>query len=280
MNILLLGMGFIGSQTAELLKQRGHRVTGTTTTVAKVETLRRVCDEVLVLRGDEADKIRQAAAEADAVVVTVGPNLQRAANPATRHEEYRQTLSVTSQSAAAAHPRCIFTSSLSVYGDGGAGTADIDETTPPTDSADPSPSHYRQAEANILASGQGTVLRLPDVYGSAKDLSYIERVKLGHTLMGGKVPFAAEALLYRLHYIDAARAIVHVLDYHLRGVYNVVNDRIVPPTNQALFDQLAAQAGVGRLQFLGFLKLPTRPISGQKLRQTGFAFEHTDYDFR
>ena len=280
MNILLLGMGFIGTKTAALLKQRGHHIVGTTTTPAKVDSLKTLCDDVLILRGDEADKIKNAASKADLVVVTVGPNLSRASNPATREEEYRQSLSVTTQSAASSHLRCIFTSSLSVYGDGGAGTEDITEETPVTQSNDPSPRNYKQAEANILASGQGTVLRFPDVYGSEKDLSYVERVKLGHTLMKGKVPFGPDALLYRIHFADAAQAIIHVIENDLRSIYNVVDNREIPPTNKVLFDRLAAEAGVEPLEFLGFLKLPARKISGEKFVKTGFAFEKTDYDFK
>jgi nucleoside-diphosphate-sugar epimerase len=282
MNIFLLGMGFIGTKTAEILKQNGHHVTGTTTTPSKVDSLKALCDDVLILRGDEVDKIKSTASKADLVVVTVGPNLSRASNPATREEEYRQTLSITTQSASASHPRCIFTSSLSVYGDGGAGAyADaITEETPVTASNDPSPRNYKQAEENILASGHGTVLRFPDVYGSEKDLTYIERVKLGHTLMKGKVPFSPDALLYRIHYTDAARAIVHVIENNLLGIYNVVDNRELPPTNKALFDKLADEAGVGHLEFLGFLKLPARKISGEKFIKTGFIFEQTDYIFK
>ena len=280
MNILLLGMGFIGTKTAELLKQNGHHVVGTTTTPSKVDSLKALCDDVLILRGHEVDKIQTTASRSDLVVVTVGPNLQRASNPATREEEYRQSLSITTQSAAAAHPRCLFTSSLSVYGDGGAGTDDITEETPVTESNDPSPRNYKQAEANILASGQGTVLRFPDVYGSEKDLSYVDRVKLGHTLMGGKVPFGPDALLYRIHYADAAKAIAHVIEHDLSGIYNVVNNRELPPTNKVLFDKLAAEAGVAPLEFLGFLKLPARKISGGRFISTGYQFQFTDYNYQ
>ena len=84
MNILLLGMGFIGTKTAELLKRNGYHVVGTTTTPSKVDSLKALCDDVLILRGDEVDKIQTTASRSDLVVVTVGPNLQRASNPATR----------------------------------------------------------------------------------------------------------------------------------------------------------------------------------------------------
>ena len=240
MKILLLGMGFVGTKTAELLKQNGHHVTGTTTTPSKVDALKATCDDMLLIHGSEADKIKNAASKADLVVITVGPNLQRASNPATCEEEYRQALAVTTRSAASAYPRCIFTSSLSVYGDGGAAIDDITEETPVTQAAVVSPRSYKEAESNSLASGQGTVLRFPDVYGSEKDLSYVDRVKLGHTLMGGRVPFGPDALLYRIHYVDAARALIHVIENDLRGIYNVVDDRELPPTNKVLFGNYSA----------------------------------------
>jgi len=280
MKILLLGMGFIGTETAKLLKQNGHHVTGTTTTPKKVDGLKALCDDVIVVRGDEADKIKSAASNADLVIVTVGPNLQRASNPATREEEYRQSLAVTTQSASSAHARCIFTSSLSVYGDGGAGTDDITEETPVTQSDDASPRNYKQAEANILASRQGTVLRFPDVYGSEKDMSYIDRIKFGHKVMGGKVPFGPDALLYRIHYMDAARAIVHVVENDLRGIYNVVDNRELPPTNKTLFDKLADEAGIEKLQYLGYIKLPERKIVAAKLLNSGYKFQHTNYKYQ
>jgi hypothetical protein len=65
----------------------------------------------------------------------------------------------------------------------------------------------------------------------------------------------------------------------LHGIYNVVDNRAVPPSNKILFDRLADEAGVAHLPFLGFIKLPARPISGEKLTKTGFAFEKTDYLF-
>jgi nucleoside-diphosphate-sugar epimerase len=87
-------------------------------------------------------------------------------------------------------------------------------------------------------------------------------------------------LLYRIHYADAAKAIVHVIENDLRGIFNVVDNRELPPTNKVLFDKLAAEAGVAPLEFLGFLKLPARKISELKLIKTGYQFQFTNYDFK
>jgi nucleoside-diphosphate-sugar epimerase len=279
MKILILGLGFVGRNVARRLKAAGHIVIGTTTTPAKVDGLRLDCDDVVVLSSDERERIAELTRPCDAVIVTVGPNLARAADPATRDAEYRRALVVTCENAAAANMRCLFASSLSVYGDGGPGSEPITERSPLSASAHASPRSYQAAEASILSRAGGCVLRFPDIYGAPTDLSYLERLRLGHSLMGGTVPFAAEALLYRIHVDDAARALVHTLQRGLTGVYNAILDDVLPPTNQALFDRLADAAGLGRLRFAGSIRLPGRPISGQKLRDTGFGLESTTYEF-
>jgi nucleoside-diphosphate-sugar epimerase len=276
--ILVLGVGLVGGEVVRLLRAIDHVVIGTTTTPERVPELRTICDEVIVLRGSEAEKLAAAAASCDAIVNTVGPNLQRASNPATREMEYRESLSVTSQHAVMAHPRCIFGSSLSVYGSG-EGAAIIDENTARTDSADASPRHYRQAEDAVLGSPQGVALRLPDLYGAPNDLSYADRVKFAHSVMGGTVPFAADALLYRLHARDAARAFVFALENQLTGAYNVVADAELPPTNSDLLDKLAIDQGLAALNYAGNIQLPNRPISAAKIRAAGFEVKYTDYKF-
>jgi nucleoside-diphosphate-sugar epimerase len=58
----------------------GHHVTGTTTTAERVAALREVCTDVAVLRGDDQVAVAAAAAEVDAIVVTVNPRFTRAVN--------------------------------------------------------------------------------------------------------------------------------------------------------------------------------------------------------
>ncbi len=279
MKILILGLGLVGSKLAERLTADGHYVIGTTTTSGKVERLNKICNIVAVLTGDAQEYIKALGQDCDAIVVTVGPNLQRATNPSTREDEYRLALSVTCRNAASANPRVIFASSFSVYGDGGPGSDPITEETSLTLSQDVSPHYYQEAEGHILATGQGTVLRFPDIYGREGDISYTERVKLGHTLMGGRVPFSPDALLYRVHAMDAARAIQYILEKNLMGVYNVVDNHEIPPTNQEVFDRLADRAGIPHLTYANRIKLPARKISAEKLVKTGFWFEFTDYVF-
>lgn len=73
MHVFILGMGHVGKALAAELRAVGHRVTGSTTTPEKVESLAEHADEVVVLRGVETQKLQSAAAGCDIIVVTVAP---------------------------------------------------------------------------------------------------------------------------------------------------------------------------------------------------------------
>lgn len=278
MKYLIIGVGLLGYEVAKRLMAQGDTVIGTTTTPAKLELLETVCSSAVVLTGDDRDKIWEVGSDCDAIIITVSPRLSQARSPKLREAEYKRTFANTCLNATQANSRCIFNSSFSVYGDGGIGEGEVTEESPLSISREPSTKYYRMAEELIMSTGRGVVLRLPDMYGGGqRDLTYTQRVQFAVDKMGGRVPFSASALFYRLHALDAARAIVHVLDKGLAGVYNVCDNSIVPPTNEVIFNRLTDEAELPRLTFLGQIKLPTRPVSSAKLSRTGFSYEFTDY---
>jgi nucleoside-diphosphate-sugar epimerase len=272
---LILGCGNVGMELARRWTADGHVVTGTTTTPERVAQLREVCTDVAVLRGDDQAGVSRAAAHADAVVVTVSPRFTRAVNPAERADEYALALTATARAAAAAHHRVVFASSTSVYGRSHDVTAPLDETAPTTGSRDASPVNFLAAEHATLAAGQGAVVRLPDVYGHPRDIDYARRVELAHQLMGGRVPFCPDALLYRIDYRDAAQALRHVVERGLTGVFNAVPDGVPPPANAAVFGAITAANGWAELAYGCDIEAPVVAVSSARLRATGFAFDHS-----
>ena len=274
MKILILGLGNIGSALARKWRGQGHHVTGTTTTEAKVTGLREIADEVLVLRGSDTAAIAQAASGKDAVVITVAPSVRKARTPEERTTAYREALVATCVSAAAAHPRCIFLSSFSVYAEGPQGDAPIVEDDPLPDSAEPSTVNYRAAELAVLANGQGSALRLPDMYGAPGDTTLVERVRLGIDFMGGRVPFGRDALFHRIHFEDVVSAVDHVVRHGLTGALNVCDEETLPPTNAAVFDSICDEKGWPRLTFLDQIKAPRRRISAARMYATGWRADH------
>jgi len=247
-------------------------VTGTTTTPQRRPELEAICDQVAVLHGRDVDAMASVIAGADAVVLTVSPRVNRAFDPVQRIREYADTLTATAHTAAGLHPRVVFTSSVSVYG-AGVG-ASVDETTPTTDDEDASPRNFIRAERVVLTLPRGAVVRIPDVYGHPRDIDYPTRIRFAHSRLGGSVPFAADALFYRLDYRDAAAAIAHVVAHELTGAYNAVPDAVIPPTNAEAFGAICAAEGLPELVFRGEIKTPTVPVSSAKLRAHGFRFAH------
>ncbi len=279
MRVLIVGVGLVGEAVAKMLMADGYEVVGTTTTPEKVERLQTFCTDVALLKGEDQEKIAAAAEGCDAIVMTVSPKFSRTTTPADRLAEYEKVCERTGKSVTAVHERCLFASSFSVYGDGGEGTEPITEDSPLSSSQEPSTVCFQAAERLVLANGKGCVVRFPDVYGGENDLDYGQRLGLAHKMMGGKVPFSHDALLYRLHCLDAARSIVHALKYDLVGAFNVCLADQLPPTNKEVFDKLADENGQEKLEFLGQIKLPNRPILADKISATGFVCDYTDYVF-
>lgn len=276
MKVLILGMGHVGKALAARLRAMDHEVVGTTTTEGKVTELEQYADKVVVLRGSEADKVAAAAADCDAIIVTVAPNVKNTRTVEERHEHYKDVLVESCTNAASACDRVIFLSSFSVYGDGGSDDRPVSEETPTANREEPSSRYYQEAEEQVLALGGGCVLRFPDMYGAPDDLSFPQRVAMCHEYFGGKAIFSAGAPLYAIHFEDVVDAVLHALNKALAGIFNVCDDNNLPASNREVFDAICAESGLAPLEFLDQIKAPLKKISAAKFYATGYSVRHGD----
>jgi nucleoside-diphosphate-sugar epimerase len=276
MNVFILGMGHVGKALAARLRADGHHVTGSTTTADKVPELENHADQVVVLRGAETEKLAEAAAGCDAIIVTVAPNVRNTRTVEERHKHYADVLVASCHSARLACPQVIFLSSFSVYGDGGAGDAPVTEDTPTGNNEEPSSRYYQAAEQEVLGNPEGCVLRFPDMYGAPGDMSFPQRVAMCHEYFGGKAIFSADAPLYAIHFEDVVNAVIHALDKDLRGVFNVCDNDNLPGTNKQIFDAICRESDLPLLEFLNQIKAPLKKISAARLYDTGYRVVHAD----
>lgn len=276
MKVFILGMGHVGKALAGRLRAAGHRVTGSTTTPAKVAELEGHADKVVVLRGADTEQLIQAAADCDAIIVTVAPNVRNTRTVEERHRHYADVLVASCHSARLACGRVIFLSSFSVYGDGGPGDAPVTEQTPTSNSEEPSSRYYQEAEREVLANPEGCVLRFPDMYGAPGDMSFPQRVAMCHEYFGGKAIFSADAPLYAIHFEDVVNAVVHALDNNLTGIFNVCDNDNLPGTNKQVFDAICRENDLPLLEFLDQIKAPLKKISAERLYATGYRVTHPD----
>jgi nucleoside-diphosphate-sugar epimerase len=276
MNVFILGMGHVGKALAVRMREAGHSVVGTTTTPEKVADLEPYADRVAVLRGDETERVLEAAQGCDAIIVTVAPNVKKTRTVEERHKHYKEVLVESCDSARQACKRVIFLSSFSVYGDGGEGELPVSEETATGNNEEPSSRYYQEAEQQVLAAGQGCVLRFPDMYGAPGDMSFAQRVGMCHQYFGGKAIFSADAPLYAIHFEDVVDSVIHALDKDLTGIYNVCDNDSLPASNQRVFDAICVDEGMEKLEFLDQIKAPLRKISAAKLYDTGYSVQHPD----
>jgi nucleoside-diphosphate-sugar epimerase len=276
MKIFIMGMGHVGKALAAQLRQSGHQVVGSTTTPEKVANLQAHADEVFVLRGADTDKVAQATADCDAIIVTVAPNVKNTRTIEERHQHYADVLVASCRSAQLACPWVIFLSSFSVYGDGGTEAGPVSEQTPTGNHEEPSSRYYQEAEQQVLTADNGCVLRFPDMYGAPGDLSFPQRVAMCHEYFGGKAIFSAEAPLYAIHFEDVVEAVIHALENKLKGVFNVCDNDNLPANNQQIFDAICDAGEMPRLEFLDQIKAPLKKISAEKIYATGYKVKHPD----
>ena len=276
MQLFILGMGHVGKALADQLRAQGHTIVGSTTTPGKVAELEQHADRIAVLRGNETQKLLTAAAECDAIVVTVAPDVKKTRTVEERHQHYADALVASCNSARQACERVIFLSSFSVYGDGGAGPEPVTEETPCSNSEEPSSRYYQAAEQEVLTNAGGCVLRFPDMYGAPGDLSFEQRVAMCHEYFGGKAIFSADAPLYAIHFEDVVNAVIHAVQQGLVGIYNVCDNDNLPGSNKQVFDAICASNDMPTLEFLDQIKAPLKKISAARLYATGYRVSHPD----
>lgn len=281
MKVLVVGCGLVGRALASSLRAGGHAVVGTTTSQAKVDGLRDVCDDVFVLRGSDAGAVADAARGVDVAVVCAGPDARRAMSADERAATYRDVLVGTAEGVVAGVRRAgvrgpvVALSSLSVHGDAADHLPEVTEDSPLTASADASPRCFQEMERTYSEGlgEQAVVFRCADIYGDA-DPPIEAKVRLAHEVLGGSVPFSGEALYYRVHVDDVVRAVGHALETPLSGVFNLTH-REVPPSNRDVFDGIGHRLGLPPLWFRGELVAPSVPVSTERLASTGFRLERT-----
>ncbi|MGW2419548.1 NAD-dependent epimerase/dehydratase family protein [Streptomyces sp. NPDC001709] len=246
------GTGVLGRRLVPRLVARGHQVTATTTSAAKLGLVQRLGAEGVVMDGLDAISVGEAVAAARPDVIVhqmTGISLAHAGKPDLKHFDrwaaptIRLRTEGTDHLLAAAEatgvPHIVAQGYANWNGirEGGwvkteEDPLDLHEGTP----AFPAMAAVRHVEEAVGRAG-GAVLRYGGFYGPGATDDQLELVrKRQFPLVGDGTGYASW-----VHLDDAASATVLAVEQKARGVFNIVDDE--PAPESAWLPYLAACAG-------------------------------------
>jgi len=272
-NVAILGCGYVGGALANYWQERGHFVTGTTTSRERIASLSEMTSQVVLMRGDDASAVQSLVQGQDTVVVSVAPTNSQVIDEATYEATYLATAKNLFQALKHAPnvKQLIYLSSCSVYGNRQGEW--VDENAPIFPS-EPYSQILHEAERTISKAASESlsvcILRLGGIYGPGREL-----VRMFGGLAGMTLPGKGERVVNWIHLDDIIGAIEFARFNELEGVYNLVDDSQLTVKEQV--ERVCLRYGLPPTQW-DSSKLSLRHksvrVSNQKLKATGYQFVH------
>ena len=222
----IAGCGFTGLATARRLHDRGWRVLGGTHSRESAAAL--AGESFPVLACDITDRAALARLEkVDAVIHCASSGRGGVERYRAVYLEGARALAET-----LAPKQFIFTSSTSVYAQtDGSVVTEESAAVPDRETG----RVLRETESFVIARG-GCVARLAGIYGPARSV-LLKKFFSGEAVIEGD----GARVINQAHRDDIAAALVHLLEKHARGIYNVSDDE--PMTQRAVHEWLAHHFG-------------------------------------
>ena len=269
----ILGCGYVGSALANVWKESGHCVTGTTTHLERVAALSNLVTQIVVMQGENFEAVQSLVKGQQTVVVSVAPTASKRMDETTNARTYLETAKnlVMAIGQTSTVKQIIFLSRCSVYGDrDGKWVSETSHVSP----LEPKSQLIWEAERLLRQAAKETlqvcILRLGNIYGPGRDLASRYQELVRQTLSG-----RGDRFVHWAHRDDIVRAIEFVRANQLDGIYNVVDDCYLTVREQV--DSFRSHQGLPPIQWdistLSLLNQGYR-VSNQKLKAEGFQFIH------
>ena len=221
-NIAILGCGYVGSALADYWQDRGHCITGTTTSRERVASLSAAISKVVLMKGDDATALQSLLQGQDTLVVSVAPTGFQEDEEATYEATYLTTAKNLAKVLKQAPnlTQIVYLSSCSVYGDRQGDW--VDETSSVSLLERKSQVLYEAEKIILQAANEHQkvcVLRLGGIYGPGREL-----VSMFGGLAGMTMPGKGDRFINWVHRDDIIGAIDFIRLNELGGIYNLVDD--------------------------------------------------------
>ena len=250
------GTGVLGRRLVPQLAARGHQVTATATSPAKLGLLERLGAEAVVMDGLDAVSVGEAVAKAWPEVIVhqmTGISMAHAGKPDMKHfdrwavptirlrTEGTDHLLAAAEAADVSHVVAQGYANWNGIREGGWVKTEEDRLDPMTGTAAHTSMAALRHVEEVVGKAGGTVMRYGALYGPGATDDQVELVrKRQFPLVGRATGYASW-----VHLDDAASATVLAVEQQARGVFNIVDDDPAPASEWLPY--LAECAGAKRL---------------------------------
>jgi nucleoside-diphosphate-sugar epimerase len=275
MRVAVIGGGYIGSAVARLWHQKGDRVTVTTTSASKKDTLQAIASEVVVLTGDDLGDLKKLVANQEVVLLSVGAK-QR--TPETYHQAYLETANnvVRAIRETGNIQQLIYTSSYGILGK--QKNIIVDETAIPNPNTEYGEilAKTEQVLLSVSPSELKTcILRLSGIYGDGREL-----IKIFRNMAGTTRPGKGEDYTNWVHLDDIVGGIDFAKQQQLAGIYNLASDRVL--TTKEFFEKLFEAHNLPNViwdESQPSTRSYSMKLSSEKIKKAGYRFIHPEIKF-
>lgn len=270
MKIFILGCGFVGSKLAAHFKSCGHIVTVSTTSESKVDQLKAISDEVVVLRSNT--DLTPYLAHQEALIVSAAPKDKEDYEGAY----YQTAIKVKEALSTNTHIRAVYyTSSCSVYGEKKGEWVDETHRLEPLNHQQKILAETEKVYLNQLPSQVKVCLfRLGEIYGLEKSMQEkIQRLNSINKQVNG------DSYTNLIHVVDIVRALEWAMQKGVSGIFNLCNDS--HETRRDFYCKWCQHLNLQEVQFTtdhNSYHRGNKRVSNHKIKLMGFEFEHPTAD--
>lgn len=271
-NIAILGCGYVGTEAAALWHKRGIPVTATTRNPSKLESLSKVAQKGVLIKGNDEAEMAPLIAHHETILVSIGAD-----SPDHYEHAYRHTAQIFRHLALEIDlpRRLIYTSSSSVYGDHHGRWVDEESDSLSLTKQGQILLETEELFQSLAELGWHVcILRLAEIYGPGRELS--KKLKQPQR----PLPGTGEQFTNLVHRNDCASGIDYALRHHLEGIYNLACDD--HPTRQELYSTIAKEFHLPEPKWdpkLPGLHMGNKRVSNHKIKAEGFTFRFPHLTF-
>jgi len=268
MNIAILGCGYLGTHLAKFWHQKNHSITAMTDDPTKVSVLNPFTQKIVLLKNGDKNQVTPIIEQNETIILSISSERKKS------YADYLLGAANVIKEAAKSirEPKyLLFTGRTTIYNEKNGLWLDEESTLDPVEDIEKKLFETEQILLSLQElSWDVCILRIGEVYGPNYEISQKIKNKSDYFSAG-----SGNSFTNMIHLDDIIGAINFILDHHLTGIYNLVDDD--HQTLKKLLNEASTKLNLPDIQWEPKHAQKTRKnfrASNHKIKSAGYSFIH------